>query len=70
MSDYPIVKKRSDVFFPHGGNRHSETHWNDTDNKLNRRRFRADPLKDGHDAPGEDPTKIDGPPPKKPDIPI
>lgn len=70
MSDYPIVKKRSGVFFPHGGNRRSETHWNDPNNKLNRRRFRVDPLKDGHDVPDEDPTKVDGPPPNKPDIPI
>lgn len=67
---YPIVRKPSGRFFPHGGDRRSETHWNDVSNKGNRRRLRIDPLKDGHDAPDEDPIRIDGPAPKKPDLPI
>ena len=64
-----IFRKPKKRFFPHGGDRRSEQHWNDVDDSLNRRRFRADPLKDGYDLP-EDPTKKDGPDPKKPDIPI
>ena len=70
MSNDDIIRKKDKrKFFPHGGNRRSETHWNDTRNKFNKRRFRSDPLKDGYD-PGEDPTKINGPKPKKPKIPI
>lgn len=64
-----IRKKNKREFFPHGGNRRSERHWNDASNVLNRRRLRIDPLKDGYDS-GEDPTKEKGPDPKKPDIPI
>lgn len=66
--DGVIVRKRRHEFFPHGGRRTSERHWNSTDNKLNRRRFRVDPLADGHD-PGENPC--DAPDiEKKPNIPI
>lgn len=65
----PIVKSPRGRFFPHGGGRRSERHQNDHNNKLNRRRLRIDPLKDGYDA-GEDPTKVNGPKPKIPDIPI
>jgi hypothetical protein len=68
MSDV-IIKKPSGEFFPHKGDRRSEKHWNDPGNRLNRRRFRVDPLKDGYDS-GEDPTREDGPAPKKPEIPI
>jgi len=67
MSDSPIVRRRRNVFFPHGGNRNYEKHWNSTSNPLNKRRFRVDPLKDGHD-PGENP--VNPPSPNKPDIPI
>lgn len=50
-----IVKEKRKKFFPHGGGRNSETHWNDHENPLNRRRHHGtDPLKDGYD-PGEDP---------------
>lgn len=69
MSEYPIVRKRSGEFFPHGGTRRSETHWNDETDSLNKRRLRIDPLKDGFD-PGENPERPQGPAPKKPDIPI
>jgi len=69
MSDYPIVRKRRGDFFPHGGNRRSEQHVNDTADPLNKRRFRSDPLKDGFDSQ-EDPMRPEGPSPKKPDIPI
>jgi len=64
-----IVKTPQGQFFPHKGNKRSEKHWNDPANKLNRRRFRVDPLKDGYDA-GEDPLQTKGPDPKKSDIPI
>ena len=67
--DGVIIKRNKREFFPHGGDRRSETHWNDTRNRLNRRRFRSDPLKDGWD-PGENPIKKRGPRPKKPNIPI
>lgn len=67
MSDYPIVRRRRGEFFPHGGKRNSERHWNDESDRLNQRRLRIDPLRDGHD-PGEHPNKP--PSPKKPDIPI
>ena len=70
MSDYPIVRKRPNKFFPNGGNRRSQTYVNDISDPLNKRRFRSDPLKDGFD-PQEDPLRRKGPPPKKPeDIPI
>ena len=68
-SSYPIERKPRREFFPHGGDRNSERHWNDVGDPLNRRRFRSDPLKDGFD-PGEDPVNPSGPNPKKPDIPI
>lgn len=67
--DYPIEKKPRNTFFPHGGNRRSEKHWNDSKNLLNRRRLRSDPLKDGYDLP-ENPLNPNGPTPKTPDIPI
>jgi len=66
---YPVIRKPTGEFFPHGGNRSSEKHWNDTRSRFNRRRFRADPLKDGWDSQ-EDPVRKDGPDPNKPDIPI
>jgi hypothetical protein len=69
MSDYPIIRKRRNVFFPHGGSRRAEMHVNDIDDPLNKRRFRADPLKDGFDSQ-ENPIRREGPSPKKPDIPI
>lgn len=56
-SNYVIIKEDKDEFFPHGGDRRSEVHWNDTRNKLNTRRFRVDPLKDGWD-PQEDPIRF------------
>lgn len=70
-NDGPIIRKPRSAFFPHGGNRNSEKHWNDKDNPMNRRRHHGtDPLRDGFD-PGDNPL-VDNPDgkPKDSGIPI
>lgn len=66
----PIVRKPKNRFFPHGGNRNSERHWNDLGNPLNDRRLHGtDPKRDGYD-PDENPL-VDNPDgPVKSDIPV
>lgn len=69
-SEYPIVKKRRNKFFPHDGDKNSEKIQNDHEHPLNTRRFHGtDPLKDGFD-PGEDPLDLEGEEEFDPDIPF